>query len=137
MGDNIRMIVDPHLQTQGRHMEPTLIRALEVALTCVNADASARPTISEVVIALDYILEEIKSKQKEVSIGGGRGRGRGSEKTASTSRMVNDKGKGKAKEYESDRDAMVAESKSWFAQKREELARQRNEPPPSSSTSKP
>ncbi|CAA7046512.1 unnamed protein product [Microthlaspi erraticum] len=139
--NDIEMIVDSDLLTEGRRMESTLIDALELAITCVDIDDSARPTISEVVNALDYILEKIKRKQKKgISIG--RGRGRGSEKTASTSRMVNDKGKAKAKakEYDSDREAIVADSKALFAEKTEEgkkLASQRNEPPPSSSTSKP
>lgn len=49
-------LVDPRLK--GRFSEPSLHRAIEVAFMCVRENAKSRPTMSDVVLALNYLLSQ-------------------------------------------------------------------------------
>lgn len=71
MRNEVIQIVDPMLYKEAHAMKATLRRALEVAFICVREDAYARPTISEVVEALDYIVKHTSSKQKSIDLGRG------------------------------------------------------------------
>lgn len=49
---NITNLADPLLR--GHFSKPTLKKALEVALMCIEENANSRPSISDLVLALDY-----------------------------------------------------------------------------------
>ncbi|KAL1142016.1 hypothetical protein V6Z11_A11G069600 [Gossypium hirsutum] len=49
---NITSLADPLLR--GHFSKPTLKKALEVALMCIEENANSRPSICDVVLALDY-----------------------------------------------------------------------------------
>ncbi|CAN8266327.1 unnamed protein product [Cochlearia groenlandica] len=141
MEKNIMEIVDPLLSIQGRYLEATLRKALEVAFMCLREEANARPTISEVVIALEYIVKCTMNREKKSSVvgygqGGGGGRGDLGKKVTvdspkeTTRMLMNDKEDDEEEEEEEDgdRERRVAEAKSW-AETWRELRRQSNEPP--------
>ncbi|KAL1210099.1 Serine/threonine-protein kinase CDG1 [Cardamine amara subsp. amara] len=114
-------IVDAKLYKEGHVMQATVGRALEVAFMCLREDAYTRPSISEVVEALDYIVKCTSSKKKSIDLG----RGVYMEKT--TKRMVNVNEEEEEEEEEAlERKRAVDEAKSWAIKSRH------NNKPPSS-----
>lgn len=127
-------IVDPMLTIQSRFLESTLRKALEVAFMCLREKANARPTISEVVIALNYIVKCTTSKQKKTSVGCGRARGdlekkaTGTSSPKETSRILNVNKEEEEENEDLERERAVAEAKSW-AENWREMRRKSTEPP--------
>lgn len=137
----IRKIADPMLSIQGHHyLEEAVERALVLAYMCLREDANARPTVKEVVEALDNIvkfIERKKKKKKESNIG--YGRGVELEKKAAvavsspneTTRMLSvNEIEVEVEEEDEDleRERAVADAKNW-AETMRALRRQSNEPP--------
>lgn len=138
----IRKIADPMLSIQGHHyLEEAVERALVLAYMCLREDANARPTVKEVVEALDNIVKFIerkkKKKKKESNIG--YGRGVELEKKAAvavsspneTTRMLSvNEIEVEVEEEDEDleRERAVADAKNW-AETMRALRRQSNEPP--------
>ncbi|KAK9003942.1 hypothetical protein V6N11_001761 [Hibiscus sabdariffa] len=52
-GKNISNLADPLLR--GHFSKSTMKKALEVAFLCIQEDANCRPSISDIVLALDYL----------------------------------------------------------------------------------
>ncbi|CAN8272594.1 unnamed protein product [Cochlearia groenlandica] len=65
----IDLIVDPKLSRQRLQFEPTLKLALGVAVSCLHETPKDRPLMSEVVYALNVIVEDILAKEKKMSGG--------------------------------------------------------------------
>ena len=138
----IRKIADPMLSIQGHHyMEEAVERALVLAYMCLREDANARPTVKEVVEALDNIVRfiERKKKKKERNIGYGRRvelEKKGAVAVSSpkeTTRMlsVNEievEVEVEEEEEDLERERAVADAKNW-AETMRALRRQSNEPP--------
>ncbi|KAF8108157.1 hypothetical protein N665_0114s0047 [Sinapis alba] len=134
----IRKIADPMLSIQGHdYMEEAVGRALELAYMCLREDANARPTVKEVVEALDNIVKFIARKKKKESIGYGRGvelERKGAVAVSSpkeTTRMlsVNEiEVEVEVEEEDLERERAVADAKNW-AETMRALRRQSNEPP--------
>ncbi|XP_038725042.1 probable serine/threonine-protein kinase PBL7 [Tripterygium wilfordii] len=106
---NLWLLADPLLKSQ--FSESVLKKVLEVAFMCLRDDATARPSTSEVVLALDYLASR-KYKPNEA--------GNGSPKTPSspteTTRML-------ARDF--NRERAVAEAKMWgehWREKRRDIA---------------
>ncbi|VVB14240.1 unnamed protein product [Arabis nemorensis] len=118
--DNIREIVDPVLTIKGRYMESTMRKALEVAFMCLREEANARPTISEVGIALNYIVKCTTSKKKKARAG--KKKGGTSSSSPETPRILN--GNNEERNVDLDRQRAVAEAKNWA----ESLRRKSTEP---------
>ncbi|XP_010556302.1 PREDICTED: serine/threonine-protein kinase CDL1 isoform X2 [Tarenaya hassleriana] len=119
---NITELADPALG--GNFSESTLTKALEVAFMCLRQEANARPSIREVVVALNYIVSRSR-KEKEVTSRGVAMAAAVTETVSSpkeTTRMLvnnND---------DFDRERAVAEAKSWGETWRE-IRRQSAQPP--------
>ncbi|KAG2264265.1 hypothetical protein Bca4012_078642 [Brassica carinata] len=138
----IRKIADPMLSIQGHHyLEEAVERALVLAYMCLREDANARPTVKEVVEALDNIVKFIeRKKKKKKESNTGYGRGVELEKKAAvavsspneTTRMLSVNEVEVEVEVEEDedleRERAVADAKNW-AETMRALRRQSNEPP--------
>ncbi|ESQ32786.1 hypothetical protein EUTSA_v10005297mg [Eutrema salsugineum] len=116
---NIKQILDPVLTIQDG-FEPTVKYALEVAFMCLRENANARPTISEVLLALNHILyqlgEHTTSEQKKKSNGGGRGGNPGKRVVSpkeTTSILKFNEIEEEEEEEGNDRERAVAEAKTW------------------------
>lgn len=134
---DIRKIADPMLSIESHYyMEEAVGRALELAYMCLREDANARPTVKEVVVALDNIVRFIARKKKKESIGYGRGvemEKKGAVAVSSpneTTRMLSVKEIEVEVEEEEDleRERAVADAKNW-AETMRALRRQSNETP--------
>ncbi|CAH8360928.1 unnamed protein product [Eruca vesicaria subsp. sativa] len=133
----IRKIADPMLSIQGhRYMEEAVGRALELAYMCLREDANARPTVKEVVEALDSIVKFIARKKKKESIGYGRGVELEKRVAVSspkeTTRMLS-VNEIEVEEGDLARERAVADAKIW-AETMRSLRRQSNEPPKQNTT---
>ncbi|KAF3594178.1 hypothetical protein DY000_02025383 [Brassica cretica] len=65
---NIRRIADPRLAIQGDpYLEEAVRRAVQLAYMCLRDQAKARPTIREIVEALEVLVEYIARKKVEGS----------------------------------------------------------------------
>ncbi|KAJ4901052.1 Serine/threonine-protein kinase CDG1 [Raphanus sativus] len=134
---DIRKIADPMLSIESHYyMEEAVGRALELAYMCLREDANARPTVKEVVVALDNIVRFIARKKKKEIIGYGRGvemEKKGAVAVSSpneTTRMLSVKEIEVEVEEEEDleRERAVADAKNW-AETMRALRRQSNETP--------
>lgn len=103
---DITILADPQLK--GRFEKTMLKKALEVAFMCLKEDASARPSMSEIAKALDYLksrrydpnkgFNSIDDHKKScVDIG--------NESPKETTRMLNNN--------DSERERAVAEARMW------------------------
>lgn len=97
---NIAQIADPQLR--GHFSVSILRKAFEVASMCLREDASTRPSMREVVLAMDYLISRPynePNETKEVEI-------KGSEVDSpnETTTMLN---------RELERERAVAEAKMW------------------------
>ena len=105
-GMNILNLADPLLR--GQFSKSTLKKALEVAFMCIQENANSRPSISDVVFALDYLTSHPynPNEAKRVSV-------KGPESNYSpkkTTRML---------DRDFDRGRAVAEAKMWAESWRE------------------
>nr|VDC91786.1 unnamed protein product [Brassica rapa] len=102
---NIRKIADPMLGIQGDpYLEEAVRRAVQLAYMCLRERAKARPTIREVVEALEVLVEYIARKDKGNDIRYGRGVDKGKKVEGST---VNEGDEGL------ERDRYVSDAKRW------------------------
>ncbi|KAJ0230546.1 Serine/threonine-protein kinase CDG1 [Hirschfeldia incana] len=133
----IRKIADPMLSIEDHYyMEEAVGRALELAYMCLREDANARPTVKEVVVALDNIVKFIARKKRKESVGYGRGvelERKGAVAVSSpkeTTRMLSvDETEVEVEEDEDlERERAVADAKNW-AETMRALRRQSNETP--------
>ncbi|CAH2045288.1 unnamed protein product [Thlaspi arvense] len=109
MNKNIKKIVDPMLRRQSDFMkEKTLEKALEVAFTCVKEDPYARPSISDVVDALDYIIISLRRRKKRKNIVHGEGIELETVPSKETMKTLN-----RNENDENERQRAVAEAKNW------------------------
>ncbi|XWS40552.1 hypothetical protein CRYUN_Cryun17cG0005200 [Craigia yunnanensis] len=99
-GMNILNLVDPLLRCQ--FPKSTLKKALEVAFMCIQENANSRPSISDVVLALDYLTSHPynPNKAKRVSVKGPES----NDSPKETTRML---------DRDFDRERAVAEAKMW------------------------
>ncbi|KAJ4888284.1 Serine/threonine-protein kinase CDG1 [Raphanus sativus] len=82
---NIRQITDPKLLIQGHpYLEEAARRAVQLAYMCLRENAKARPTIREVVKALEVIVGDIVRKHKGKNIQYKRGVDKGKKIEGST-----------------------------------------------------
>ncbi|CAN7044775.1 hypothetical protein IGI04_008079 [Brassica rapa subsp. trilocularis] len=102
---NIRKIADPMLGIQGDpYLEEAVRRTVQLAYMCLRERAKARPTIREVVEALEVLVEYIARKDKGNDIRYGRGVDKGKKVEGST---VNEGDEGL------ERDRYVSDAKRW------------------------
>ncbi|KAE8672447.1 Serine/threonine-protein kinase PBS1 [Hibiscus syriacus] len=65
-GTNISNLADPLLR--GHFSKSTMKKAVEVAFLCIQENANCRPSISEIVLALDYLTSHPYEAAKRVSV---------------------------------------------------------------------
>ncbi|XVE84199.1 hypothetical protein DITRI_Ditri16bG0151100 [Diplodiscus trichospermus] len=99
-GMNILELADPLLR--GHFSKSTLKKALEVASICIQENANSRPSINDVVIALNYLTSHPynPNEAERVSVEGPEN----NDSPKETSRMV---------DGDFDREQIVAEAKMW------------------------
>ncbi|OMO99404.1 hypothetical protein COLO4_13309 [Corchorus olitorius] len=99
-GKNILNLADPLLR--GHFSRSTLKRALEVAAMCIQENANSRPSISDLVLALDYLTSHPynPNEAKRVSVKGPEN----NDSPKETKRILD-------KDF--DRERAVAEAKLW------------------------
>ncbi|KAG7632720.1 Protein kinase domain [Arabidopsis suecica] len=64
LNGRIRQIVDPRLARKGGFSNILLYRGIEVAFLCLAEEANARPSISQVVECLKYIIDHTIRKER-------------------------------------------------------------------------
>ncbi|XVF59983.1 hypothetical protein PTKIN_Ptkin08bG0006100 [Pterospermum kingtungense] len=112
-GMNVVHLADPLLR--GQFSRSTLKKALEVAITCIQENANSRPSISDVVLALDYLTSHPYNQDEAKRVNAKRHENNDSPKE--TTRML---------DRDFDRERAVAEAKLWGESWREKR-RQRAE----------
>ncbi|RID43402.1 hypothetical protein BRARA_I00266 [Brassica rapa] len=68
--DNMRKILDPKLIIENRGMEETVRKAVVLAFKCLREEPNARPTISQVVDALDDLVKFMAIEKRKSSQNG-------------------------------------------------------------------
>lgn len=63
---NIAQLADPLLR--GRFQVSILRKAFEVAFMCLREDASTRPSMTEVVLAMNYLTSRLYSEPNENNV---------------------------------------------------------------------
>ncbi|XP_022739854.1 serine/threonine-protein kinase PBL27-like isoform X4 [Durio zibethinus] len=111
-GMNILSLADPLLK--GHFSKSTLKKALEVAFMCIQENANSRPSIGDVVLALNYLTSHPynPNEAKRVSVKGPEF----NESPKETTRML---------DRDFDRERAVAEAKMWgesWREKRRQIA---------------
>ncbi|KAK8587007.1 hypothetical protein V6N12_021523 [Hibiscus sabdariffa] len=99
-GINVFNLADPLLR--GHFSKSTMKKALEVAFLCIQENASCRPSISDIVLALDYLTSHPYSAHeaaKRVNV-----KGPDNESPKETTRML---------DRDFNRERAVAEAKMW------------------------
>ncbi|XVF16146.1 hypothetical protein REPUB_Repub10bG0006500 [Reevesia pubescens] len=99
-GMNVLNLADPLLR--GHFFKSTLKKALEVAFTCIQETASSRPSISDVVLALNYLTSHPYNPNEAKRVGAKGPENNNSPKE--TTRML---------DRDFNRERAVAEAKIW------------------------